>query len=263
MTVIAVFNMKGGVGKTTIAANLAAAIAKNGIEPLLIDLDPQAHLTSMYGIKIPSSKSIYRFYQGLSTLSDLATPLPSGIQFIASHLELGKIDAQVSRHRDNIWRLKLGLHAEMLAGSGLPIIIDCTPMLGVVAFSALFAADIILVPVAAEYLALNGAMQLSQTLYGLEKFQARTPRRYLINRYIPNQITAETVAGQLTKHFPGEVLKTRIREQEALAAAVGCGSNIFDFAPTSDAATDFSFLLDELIESNLLSLSRDLPFIHE
>ena len=55
MTVIAVFNMKGGVGKTTVAANLAAAIAKNGVEPLLIDLDPQAHLTSMYGIKTNSS----------------------------------------------------------------------------------------------------------------------------------------------------------------------------------------------------------------
>jgi chromosome partitioning protein len=260
MTVIAVFNMKGGVGKTTVAANLAAAIAKNGVEPLLIDLDPQAHLTSMYGIKTNSSKSVYRFYQGLSSLSDLVVPLDTGIQFVPSHLELGKVDAQVTRHRDNIWRLKLGLNAEMLSGSGLPIIIDCTPMLGVVAFSALFAADIILVPVAAEYLALNGAMQLSQTLFGLEKFQSRKPRRYLVNRYVPNQITAETVAGQLMRHFPGEVLKTRIREQEALAAAVGSGSNIFDFAPASNAAADFTFLLDELIENNLISLSRDLPF---
>ena len=259
MTVIAVFNMKGGVGKTTVAANLAAAIAKNGVEPILIDLDPQAHLTSMYGIKTPSNKSIYRFYQGLSPLSDLVIPLESGVNFVPSHLELGKVDAQVARHRDNIWRLKLGLNAEMLAGSGVPIIIDCTPMLGVVAFSALFAADLILVPVAAEYLALNGAMQLSQTLFGLEKFETRKPRRYLLNRYIPNQITAETVARQLTRHFPGEVLKTRIREQEALAAAVGSGSNIFDFAPASDAATDFSFLLDELLENDLLSLSCDLP----
>ncbi|MGL6041611.1 MAG: ParA family protein, partial [Deefgea sp.] len=98
MTVIAVFNMKGGVGKTTVAANLAAAIAKNGVEPLLIDLDPQAHLTSMYGIKINSSKSVYRFYQGLSPLSDLVVPLDTGIQFIPSHLELGKVDAQVTRH---------------------------------------------------------------------------------------------------------------------------------------------------------------------
>jgi chromosome partitioning protein len=260
MTVIVVFNQKGGVGKTTVTANLAAAIAKNGVEPLVIDLDPQAHLTSLYGIKPKSSQSIYRFFQGASTLSDLIIPRDDGINFVPSHLELGKVDAQLTRHKDHVWRLKLALTAEMLSGFGLPIIIDCTPTLGVLSFSAMFAADIILAPVAAEYLALNGAVQLAQTLKGLEKFQARKPRRYLINRYTPGQITAETVAGQLTKHFPGEVLKTRIREQEALSAAVGSGSNIFDFAPSSGAAADFTFLLDELIESNLISLSLDLPF---
>ncbi|STR46061.1 Sporulation initiation inhibitor protein soj [Iodobacter fluviatilis] len=129
MTVIVVFNQKGGVGKTTVSANLAAAIAKNGVEPLVIDLDPQAHLTSLYGIKPKSSQSIYRFFQGASTLSDLIITRDDGINFVPSHLELGKVDAQLTRHKDHVWRLKLALTAEMLSGYGLPIIIDCTPTL--------------------------------------------------------------------------------------------------------------------------------------
>lgn len=96
----------------------------------------------------------------------MITSLPNGVHFIPSHLELGKVDAQLTRHRDNVWRLKLGLTAEMLSGGEMPIIIDCSPSLGVLAFSALFAADMVLVPVAAEYLALNGANLLQRTLAG-------------------------------------------------------------------------------------------------
>ncbi|KPC55284.1 ParA family protein [Amantichitinum ursilacus] len=257
MTIIAVFNQKGGVGKTTVSANLAAAMARNGVQPLVIDLDPQAHLTSLVGMSPASVDTIFNFYRGTGPLTELITSLPNGVHFIPSHLELGKVDAQITRHRDNVWRLKLGLTAEMLSGGEMPIIIDCTPNLGVLAFSALFAADMVLVPVAAEYLAVNGANLLQRTLAGLEKFGPRIPRRYLINRYVPDQVTSEKIAGQLARTFPGEILRTRIREQEVIAAAAGSGEDIFEFAPESKAATDFAFLLDELLESGLLEMQSD------
>lgn len=256
MTVIAVFNQKGGVGKTTITANLAAAIAKNGIEPLVIDLDPQAHLTALWQQSPTPLTSISSFYKGISALSDLAVPLNDGIRFIPSHLDLARVDVIPSLQQANLRRLKQAIQGEMLDRLGMPIIIDCSPMLGVLAFSALFAADVVLIPVAAEYLALNGARILSQTLTGLEPLAGRKPRRYLVNRYIPGRNTVENVVHSLESNFPGEVLKTRIREHEMLVEAIGWGTDVFSLDPDAGACEDFTYLLDELIESGLLVLPQ-------
>lgn len=254
MTVIVVFNQKGGVGKTTIAANLAAAIAKNGIEPLVIDLDPQAHLTALWQQRPKSQTSISSFYKAESLLLDLAIPLKDGIRFIPAHLELARVDVIPSKQQANLRRLKLAIETELLDHPRMPIIIDCSPSLGILSFSALFAADLVLVPVAAEYLALNGAQILSRTLSGLEKLSGPKERRYLINRYISGRSTVENVADALEDRFPGEVLKTRIREHDSLVEAIGWGSDIFSLDPNAGASEDFSYLLDELLESGKLVL---------
>lgn len=252
MTVIAVFNQKGGVGKTTITANLAASIAQNGIEPLVIDLDPQAHLTALWQQSPTQLTSISSFYKGISSLSDLAVPLNGGIRFIPSHLDLARVDVIPSLQKTNLRRLKQAIRDEMFDQLQMPIIIDCSPMLGILAFSALYAADLVLIPVAAEYLALNGAKILTQTLAGLEAFSGRKERRYLINRYISGRATVENVVGSLEENFPGEVLKTRIREHDTLVEAIGWGTDIFSFDPDAGASEDFTYLLDELIESGKL-----------
>ncbi|WP_410498805.1 ParA family protein [Chitinibacter sp. S2-10] len=256
MTVIAVFNQKGGVGKTTVSANLAATLVQNGITPLVIDLDPQAHLTATWGLAPKSSESIYRFYQGTAQLTDLIQSAGCGIDFIPSHLELARIDSQLGKHRDHLWRLKLALEAEMIADSGVPVIIDCSPMLGILSFSALLAADLILIPVAAEFLALNGAFMLERTLFGLEKFDRRRERRYLVNRFKPGHATHEKVYAQLQEHFPRELLNSKILENDDIMAAVGEQQDVFSFAPNSAAGNDFSFLLDELIEKGLIGIEQ-------
>jgi len=254
MTVIAIFNQKGGVGKTTITANLAAAIARNGIEPLVIDLDPQAHLTALWQQQPPPEKSISAFYRNKAALTDLAIPISGGVRFIPGHIDLARVDVMPSRQQANIRRLKKAFDQEMI--SEMPVIIDCSPMLGVLAFSALFAADIIMAPVAAEYLALNGARILTQTLNGIEPVSGRKHRRYLINRYVPGRKTVEDVVATLKDTYPGEVLRTRIHENEALVEAIGWGQDVFNFSPESNASDDFSYLLDELVETGLLRLNR-------
>lgn len=256
MTVIAVFNQKGGVGKTTVTANLASAIAQNGIEPVVIDLDPQAHLTALWQQKPSLQKSIAGFYQDQSGLIDLAVRLRGGIHFIPSHIGLSRIDVVPSPQQNHIRKLARAIDAEMLRQSGIPVLIDCNPALGILAFSALFAADLILIPVTAEYLALNGAKMLSQTLKGVEKLAGRKERRYLVNRYVPGRGTVEEVAASLAEHYPGEVLATRIHEHESLVEAIGWGTDIFSYAPDSDASADFTYLLDELLEKSLLELPR-------
>lgn len=256
MTVIAVFNQKGGVGKTTITANLASAIAQNGVQPLVIDLDPQAHLTALWQQKPGLHASIAAFYQEKSTLVDLAVPLKGDIHFIPSHIGLSRIDVIPSPQQAHIRKLKRAIETEMLSQSGIPILIDCNPALGILAFSALYAADLILIPVTAEYLALNGARMLSQTLKGMEKLAGHKERRYLVNRYVPGRSTVEEVVANLQENYPGEVLGTRIREHESLVEAIGWGTDIFSFAPDSDASIDFTYLLDELLERTLLTLPR-------
>jgi chromosome partitioning protein len=115
----------------------------------------------------------------------------------------------------------------------------------------------VLIPVAAEFLALNGARMLERTLFGLEKFDDRRERRYLINRFKPGNQTHEKVFTQLKAQFPTELLKTKIGENDDIMAAVGENLDVFRYAPDSNSGNDFSFLLDELIEAQLLDIDPE------
>ena len=157
---ITVFNQKGGVGKTTTALNLAAALARAGEAPLTIDLDPQAHLSSLSGIEVASSEtSIYAFFRDNKPLTDLVRVTERNSSVIPAHLELAKVDTQFGKGPNVLNRLKLALIRENLNGVR-PVIIDCCPLLGVLSLSAIFAADKVLVPVSADYLAVKGAIQV-------------------------------------------------------------------------------------------------------
>ncbi|MBV1775243.1 ParA family protein [Burkholderiaceae bacterium DAT-1] len=256
MTVIAVFNQKGGVGKTTTSANLASAMARNGYDPLAIDLDPQAHLTAMSGLTLKSKQTIVSHFQDGASLTDLVHRLPNGVNLIASHMELAKVDMMLGNNRRDLRRLRKAMQDEMLSGSGTPIIIDCCPMLGVLSLSALIAADAVLVPVTAEYLAMNGAHQLDQTLSGLTSMGLYRPRKVFVNRYQRGHPTSERVANELSKRYGKDFCKTRVFESMSVLEGVGHNQDVFSYAPDSEGAEDFSYLLDELIESRFIKIKR-------
>lgn len=256
MTIIAVFNQKGGVGKTTATANLAAAMARNGLAPLAIDLDPQAHLTAMSGLRPPVKETIYSFFHEEKPLSDLVKQLPSQVNLIPAHMELARVDMLLTQSRRDLRKLKIAMAEEMLSSSDSPVLIDCCPMLGVLSLSALMAADVVLVPVTAEYLAMNGAAQLDQTLSGLAAKGLYRPRKVFINRYQRGHPTSEKVAHELARRYGRDFCRTRVCESQSVLEGVGSNQDVFSFAPDSEGAEDFSYLFDELVESGFIKVGK-------
>ncbi|MEO5763905.1 MAG: ParA family protein [Casimicrobiaceae bacterium] len=253
MTTITVFNQKGGVGKTTTALNLLAAIAQRGYRPSGIDLDPQGHLSGIFGVKATlADESVYSFFSRQRPLPDIACISKSGVVIVPSHLELAKLDAQLGKSINVLTRLRAALQApDALPG---PIVIDCCPLLNVLSLNAVFAADLVIIPVSADYLSLKSAGQVERALNALEPvFKRRLPRRYLLTRFDSRRKMGTVVLEKMNELLrPEEIFSTRIREAVRLAESPALGLDIFRHAPDSRGARDYASLTDELVSTGVL-----------
>ncbi len=254
---ITVFNQKGGVGKTTTAFNLAGALARAGGEtPLAIDLDPQGHLTGLSGIgEITGEQSIYTFFRDNTPLTGLMKTSSKGWNIIPAHLELAKVDTQFGKGPNILNRLKLGLLRENL-NTVRPVIIDCCPMLGVLSLSAIFAADKVLVPISADYLAVKGALQVEKTLNALGPvLKKRIERRYVITRFDGRRKMSWNIYNTFREHFGNDLCETRIAESVSLAESPYMEKDVFEHAPASRGAQDYQALYEELKATDFLALA--------
>ncbi|MBX3650208.1 MAG: ParA family protein [Burkholderiales bacterium] len=259
MPTIAVFNQKGGVGKTTTSLNLVAALALLRRSPAGIDLDPQGHLSLASGFRrVPDERSMFAFFAAGTPLQQLVQTLPSGWRLIPAALALSKIDALHGHDPQIAGRLKAGLPA--FAGPETPVLIDCCPMLSVLTLNALVAADRVLIPVSADYLSLQGVHRLSAALDVLEKkLGRRFERRVVVTRFDARRRIAFDVYDRLQQHFGAAVCNTRIAENVSLAESPLHGRNIFEFAPQSPGARDYRSLAQELLAAGFFDPAAPQP----
>ena len=254
MTVIAVFNQKGGVGKTTTSLNLLAGIAQRKQRPLGIDLDPQAHLSGIFGVHPRlADDSVYSFFMRQRPLADIAQITASGVILCPAHLELTKLDTLLGKSVNVITRLRSSLKsADAMPGH---VIIDCCPLLGVLSLNAIFACDLVIIPVSADYLAFQGAQQVERSLNALEPvFKFRLPRRYLLTRFDARRKMSSEVADLMGMAFrPEEICITRIAENVSLAESPARQLDVFRHAPQSRGARDYLALVEELVGAGFVT----------
>ena len=254
MPAIAVFNQRGGVGKTTTTLNVAAALAARNRSPLLIDVDPQAHLSLSLRVRnVDATASLYAFFADRRPLLDLIRPLAAGLRLVPASFDLSKVESLHAGDLAISQRLKAGVAAEPAHTNG-PVLLDCSPTLGVLSLNALAAADAVLMPVSADFLSVEGAHKLSATLDVLEQRLAkRFVRRIVVTRFDSRRRLSSDVYRLLRERFGETLCKTVITETVALAESPMHGKDIFSYAAHSQGAAGYRALTEELPTGNFFA----------
>lgn len=247
--VIAIVNQKGGVGKTTTAMNLVAYLSACGKSCLLVDFDPQANATSGCGL-VPGEieRGVYELLSGSANPHEAIHEVPPhAFRILPASMALAGANIELVSVEDREFQLKAALSGFVPLYDY--IIIDCPPSLGLLTLNALVASDYVLVPVQAEYFALEGIGQLLETVQ-LVKENLKPELTILgvvLTMYDRRYKLSESVLMELYRHFPEKIFRTVIPRNVRLAEAPSHGKTIGDYDASSRGAKAYERLARELL----------------
>lgn len=247
------FNHKGGVGKTTTTLNLGAALKRQGKRVLLMDIDPQANLTTSAGIAADVSPTVDAVFREQISAKACIIKTASG-DVIPSTLDLSKAERDITNviDRERILRRQL----EELRDDYDFILIDCPPSLGNLSINGVVAADKAYIPVQSEMLALKGLPVVLEIIDELHRKRVNPTLEVggiIATMYDERKVVCKTVMNQLRTVFGDKVFTTVIRDNVVLAEAPASGKSVFDYAPKSHGATDYDDLCEEFLRREGLS----------
>lgn len=250
MDIVAVINQKGGVGKTTTTVNLGVALAGLGKSVLLIDLDPQANLGTHLGVDVLDGKTIYDVFVHDVKLRDVIKETSeSGVSVVPSNLDLSAAEMELVSMvgRETLLRDALEVLDTRSPGQYDVVLLDCPPSLGVLTINALSAARQVLVPLQAEFFALQGMAKLTEII-GL--VQRRLNPEVELTGIVACKVDRRTkltqeVLDEVRRFFGDRLMDTVIRPNVKLAEAPSYGQSVLSYSPDSNGAADYRRLARE------------------
>jgi len=258
MRPIAMINQKGGVGKTTTAVNVAAALARNGQRVLLVDLDPQAHATLHLGIELaPDKPSIYDILVSGTDAGETLRDVSASLALIPAHIDLVAAELELASRPERELILRRAL--QPLRDRFDILVVDCPPSLGTLTINALAAVEEVIIPLQPHFLALQGLGRLLE-IVALVREVLNPPLRIagvVLCMYEKGTRLAQEVNADVRQFIAGaspddawygaRVFDTTVRRNVKLAECPSFGRTIFDYAPSSHGAEDYGALAGELL----------------
>lgn len=268
---IAISNQKGGVGKTTTAVNLCAALAERGTRVLLADLDPQGNATSALGGNETPALSLYQALIGEVAAQEviMATRLPN-LSLLPANLDMAGAEIEVARMDDHMHRLRKVIEPLQTSGQFDYLFLDCPPSLGIWMTNALAAAHEILIPIQCEYYSLEGLSTLMRVMDDLRESGANPGLAIagLLMTMFDNRTNLNpAVVAEVREHFGEVVFATQIPRTVRFGEAPSHGRTILEHDPHGTGAAAYRALAAEFLERQAAKLAfvspKQEPAAHE